>query len=98
MGLARWSCQRGRSPADIAKSLPRTVHRAEGDLMARAAHGRQVTADGVLVRYAFGADADDPEAGILAIPVDSPADWYVEGREDRPKSAIAVARKASRTH
>jgi hypothetical protein len=50
------------------------------------------------VRYAFGLGEDDPERGVLVIPVADPEGWRVEGRPDRPKSAVAVAVKAHRLY
>lgn len=60
------------------------------------AYGRKVAEAADHVRYAFGVDEDDPEAGVLVIPVGEPDQWFVEGREDRPKSAVVVASKAHR--
>jgi hypothetical protein len=59
-------------------------------------HKESETAD--KVRYAFGASADDPEAGVLVIPVADLEAWYVEGRKDRPMSAQRVFGKACRIH
>lgn len=64
--------------------------------MGFAAYGRRLDEGPEVVRYAFGIDEHDPEAGVLAIPVADPEQWYVDGRTDRPKSASVVAVKAVR--
>ena len=59
-----------------------------------SAFGLLLSVDEVHARYDYGQAADDPERGVLVIPVSSPEDWWMEGREDRPRVAGRVVWKA----
>ena len=64
--------------------------------MAMQVYGNLVSSDATSARYEFGLDAQDPDRGTLVIPVDDPSAWYVEGRDDLPRTAALVVGKAVR--
>lgn len=66
------------------------------------ANGRKIDETAERVRYSFERYPGDPEAGVLAIPVEDPEEgWTVVGSgaggsDDAPKSAVVVVVKALR--
>lgn len=60
------------------------------------AYGRKVAQTRDEVRYAFGISEDDPDAGVLVIPVADPESWFVEGRDGQSMAARRVLGKAVR--
>lgn len=62
--------------------------------MAAQAFGILLSVDETTARYDYGMREDDPQRGILVIPVSDPNAWYMEGREDRPHWAGTVVSRA----
>lgn len=62
--------------------------------MAARAFGLLLSANVTEARYDYGLTEDDPERGVLVIPVEDPAAWWVEGVNAHPVFAGSVAGKA----
>jgi len=62
--------------------------------MAFMAYAHQLSKTPEAIRYDYGMTEDDPERGVLVIPLTDPEAWYMEGRTDRPWGAGKVVRRA----
>ncbi|GAA3805628.1 hypothetical protein [Cellulomonas soli] len=66
--------------------------------MAIVAFGHRLSISTDAVRYEFGLTADDPDRGVVVIPLDDAEAWFVEDRADRPVSAKKVVGRAWLQH
>lgn len=64
--------------------------------MARLVYGQLVEFTDQAVIYQFAENQDDNWDGTLVIPHADPEAWYVDGIDERPSAASAVALKARR--